>query len=80
MKKILMILLVALTVSSVFAGGKNEETDQTYPYASELIQIEGPLGFGEYGEPFIEQDGTKYLLKIPFVSSEVPDVEEGGYL
>ncbi len=80
MKKTVMLFLAVLTVSAAFAGGKTEEQNQTEGYTPEVIQVEGPLAFGEYGEPYVEQDGVKYLLRIPYTGSEVPDVKEGDVI
>ena len=80
MKKLMIVLLIALTAVSAFASGKDEENGQADPYERELIRVEGALGFGEYGEPYIEQDGVKYLLRIPVAQTDVPDVEEGDVI
>lgn len=80
MKKTVMLLFVVLTVSAAFAGGKNEDQNKSEEYTQEVIQVEGPLAFGEEGEPYVEQDGVKYLIRIPFAGSGVPDVKEGDMI
>lgn len=70
-------MLITLAAVSVYANGRQERPDSPVINEKDLIKVEGELLFGNFGEPFIVQDGIAYVLRVPYVAGELDKIKEG---